>query len=407
MPSSIIIMAVAYAASEAAAAYALGTLATMALIGAATATASTAMNGGSWGDAFVKGFVGAGIGEATGAIGSGVSDASQAAGPGMDAGATGAFDSDVGGSIPGLTNAGTDATSSGLGASMEGAGAGTSDLGGGLSGMGQAPTTGAFDSGTGGSAYGGSQTSSSSGGLSSGVSSDSMDTGMGSSASSDIGNSLSTPASTYTGSDSSSGGLEGFQNSGSTDYGQYAQGQQSAPGVMGSGTYDSTPSQPNFSAGSNGSAVGGYSNLGTSGYPTQPGVSDFQGMVQKGANGLEDFWNSKGPSTAIRGLGALYDTYSRNQMAKGYQQNMQQLGNMYAPGSPEYNLLQQKLDRQNAASGRRSQSLTNATNFANQVQAQRNQALGSAAYNQNLNNYNNNQYGNLNSLFRFGSSLFQ
>lgn len=416
MPSSLIIMAVAYAAGSAAAAYGLGTLAVIAIGAAASATASTAINGGSWGEAFGMGLLGGGLaagagaalGSAAGSVGeAGASGLGEAAGSSVGDAAGAAVGDSAGAAI------GTEA-GSGLGASMEGVGAGTADLGGGLSGA-TSGSTGAFDSGIGGgsgdfgmgaSASGASAGGADSSGIGAGMDTGAMDSGIGSST-----GSLSQPESTYTGSNTSGGGMEGFQNQGGIDYGAYSQAQNPNANGLGSGTYgsDAANVNQNMQVGSNGSLTGGATDISQLN-PGGDSVSNFDAGLQKVKNGLSDFWDAKGPGlnmkTAIQGAGALYDMYGKHQAAQNFQNNLNQMNSMYAPGSAEYNLLQQKLDRQNAAAGRRSQSLTNATNFANQVQSNRNQVLGSSAYLQNQNGYNQNQYSTLNSLFRFGGSLF-
>jgi len=105
-------------------------------------------------------------------------------------------------------------------------------------------------------------------------------------------------------------------------------------------------------------------------------------------------------------LGAsLYDLYARQKMGNAQMdmlnQNQNRINNLYAPGSPEYNLLAQKIERSNAASGRNSQVGQFATDLAATIAEKKFNALSGNQANQSniLNQSLQNRYGGLNSLF--------
>jgi len=113
-------------------------------------------------------------------------------------------------------------------------------------------------------------------------------------------------------------------------------------------------------------------------------------------------WAAKNPIQAIYGAGSLYDMYAKNQMANKqqamYNQNRQDILNTYAPGSPEYNLLKQEMDRKDAAAGRNSQYGTRANEFAGKIAGLRMNALGNMQSGQNAlgNQALGNQFGMFN-----------
>lgn len=152
---------------------------------------------------------------------------------------------------------------------------------------------------------------------------------------------------------------------------------------------------------------------------TQAGVESsptLGGMFQKGWNAVNSPLWSDGPS-ARQGLsgmqlaGNLYSINAKNQMAKAQQAQADQMraqiaqvNNMYAPGSPEYNLMMQKMSRLDAKAGRNSQYGTRAQDLAGIIAQQKANMLPSIA---NMTNSANtlgtqavgNRYGNLASLF--------
>jgi hypothetical protein len=113
-------------------------------------------------------------------------------------------------------------------------------------------------------------------------------------------------------------------------------------------------------------------------------------------------WAAKNPIQAIYGAGSLYDMYAKNQMANKqqamYNQNRADILNTYAPGSPEYNLLKQEMDRKDAAAGRNSQYATRANEFAGKIAGLRLNALGNMQTGQNAlgNQALGNQFGMFN-----------
>lgn len=113
-------------------------------------------------------------------------------------------------------------------------------------------------------------------------------------------------------------------------------------------------------------------------------------------------WATKNPMPAIYGASSLYDMYAKGQMAKEqqdmYNQNRSDILNTYAPGSPEYNLLQQQLARADAKAGRNSQLGTRQTDLAGIIAKLRMGALGNLQTSQNTlaNQRLSNQYGMFN-----------
>jgi hypothetical protein len=102
---------------------------------------------------------------------------------------------------------------------------------------------------------------------------------------------------------------------------------------------------------------------------------------------------------------SLYDMYAKKQMAKRqedlYNQNRNDILNMYAPGSPEAIAMEQALARKDAAAGRNSQYGARAADFAANVAKFRSNALSNLASGQNALSaaQMGNQYGGLNSMF--------
>jgi hypothetical protein len=94
--------------------------------------------------------------------------------------------------------------------------------------------------------------------------------------------------------------------------------------------------------------------------------------------------------------------YAKNKMAEAqkgmYNQNRADIMNTYAPGSPEYNLLQQQMARADAKAGRNSQYGTRANDLAGTIAKLRMGALGNLQSGQNAlgNQALGNQYGMFN-----------
>lgn len=111
---------------------------------------------------------------------------------------------------------------------------------------------------------------------------------------------------------------------------------------------------------------------------------------------------SKNPIPSMYAAGSLYDMYAKNKMAKEqaniYNQNRADIMNTYAPGSPEYNLLQQQMARADAKAGRNSQYGTRANDLAATIAKLRMNAIGGLQSGQNAlaNQRLSNQYGMFN-----------
>jgi len=401
MPSSLVVMAVAYGAGSAATALGISALGAAVIGAAAAATVGTAMNGGSWGEQFGMGLIGAGVASGiSSAIGSATASgigegAGSATGSGLSEGASQSFGSGL-----------TDGATTGLGSSAT---PGLESSLGGMSGLEGSISSGAAGSGTdlssmmnAGGANDYSSLASQGTGSAGNSATGAFDSGAGFGM--NDGNSIATPSSIPSGEGMAGGGMEGFQTNSPLNYTGTSSPQ------LGSGMYNLNSGD---SLGFNGSDVtGGFSNLGTTPIPNAGAdvVTPWEKDLQTVKNGLGNLWDSTGigfnAKTGLKAAGGLYDMYARNQAAKGYNQTLNSLNNMYAPGSAEYNLLQQKLDRQNAAAGRRSQSLTNAGNFAQQVATQRTQALTSPQYLSTMNARNQNKFNGLGSLFNFAGGMF-
>ena len=122
------------------------------------------------------------------------------------------------------------------------------------------------------------------------------------------------------------------------------------------------------------------------------------------------------PGTALNAAGGLYSMYSKNQMAKAQQQQanllnsqIAKISNMYAPGSPEYNLMMQQIARKDAAAGRNSQYGVRAQNLAGIIAQQKaNMLPGISSMTNTANQIQNqalaNRYGSLASLFALGGT---
>jgi len=148
--------------------------------------------------------------------------------------------------------------------------------------------------------------------------------------------------------------------------------------------------------------VGGGFNPAT-GYTAPQGFLASMGAGNFGdAAGAAANWAGKNPIQAMYVGGSLYDMYAKNKMADKqeamYNQNRQDILNTYAPGSPEYNLLKQEMDRKDAAAGRNSQYGVRANDFAGKIATYRTNALANMQTGQNAlaNTAMGNQYGMMN-----------
>lgn len=135
--------------------------------------------------------------------------------------------------------------------------------------------------------------------------------------------------------------------------------------------------------------------------PTEPGLGD---LFKTGWEKLNaPLWEG-GPSTrtglnALQLGGGLYDMYAKSKMADAQQARINQINNMYAPGTPEYNNMMRTIARKDAAAGRNSQYGVRAQNLAGIIAEKKANLLGSQGYNSMINSQLANRYGGLNSLF--------
>jgi hypothetical protein len=154
-------------------------------------------------------------------------------------------------------------------------------------------------------------------------------------------------------------------------------------GLAGTG-FSGTAASTGFGAGiGEGAAAGGWS------------LAD----IYKGAKTASDWLTKKpeggGMSPAETGIG-LYDMYAKSRMGEAQMQQFDrinsQIDQFYAPGSPEYNLMKQEIERKDAAAGRLSQygprEVELAARLAPLKMNARNQALASqyGMFNQGLMN---------------------
>ena len=157
-------------------------------------------------------------------------------------------------------------------------------------------------------------------------------------------------------------------------------------------------------------AIGAGAGAGLGGAP----VVDLAGTAVPGLNnpmgaadisfgqGLKDLYKAGGLTTGLNTMrlgSSLYDMYAKNKMAGAQQNHLNQLNNMYAPGTPEYNNMARAIARKDAAAGRNSQYGVRAQNLAGIIAGERAKLLGSAGYTNTMNSQLANRYGGLNSLF--------
>lgn len=105
-------------------------------------------------------------------------------------------------------------------------------------------------------------------------------------------------------------------------------------------------------------------------------------------------------------LGAITD-YQHNQQNKdAYNNLISSLNGMYAPGSPEEQLLRQKIEAQDAASGRRSQYGPREANLAGTIAQQRANILTNPTYGSYMNSVTGANSNAYNSLFGTLGGMF-
>lgn len=151
--------------------------------------------------------------------------------------------------------------------------------------------------------------------------------------------------------------------------------------------------------------VGGGFNP-AAGYTAPKGFLASMGAGNFGdaASAVGSYMASNPLSTAMVGS-SLYDMYAKKQMAKRqeelYNQNRNDILNMYAPGSPEAIAIEREMARKDAAAGRNSQYGVRAADYAGNVAKFRSNALSNLSTGQNAlaAAQMGNQYGGLNSMF--------
>jgi hypothetical protein len=127
-------------------------------------------------------------------------------------------------------------------------------------------------------------------------------------------------------------------------------------------------------------------------------------MLATGAKDAGNYMMNNKLQTAMIGS-SLYDMYAKNQMANQLkqqrQQQLDQINNFYAPGSPEYNRLMEESKRQAAAAGRPFSNEQFQAEMAGKIADRKMQALqqSQTGSNQLLSAQMDNQYGGLNTLF--------
>jgi hypothetical protein len=192
---------------------------------------------------------------------------------------------------------------------------------------------------------------------------------------------------------------EGFAGQGlSTLANTPANGGLGMQGTMGAGT--------SLGYGSEGLGLGAPSEgyFAGAGAPEAAGGSFLNTLMNNPMGAVKSAYDtvSKNPIPSMYAAGSLYDMYAKKKMAdaqKGmYNQNRADIMNTYAPGSPEYNLLQQQMARADAKAGRNSQYGTRANDLAGTIAKLRMGALGNLQSGQNAlgNQALGNQYGMFN-----------
>lgn len=175
-------------------------------------------------------------------------------------------------------------------------------------------------------------------------------------------------------------------------------GQVAGTGAAGAGllgaattaTGELVPATTNYAAGTAGAATAGVdgSLAGTGVADTAAGstLANAAGSAAAGAA------NAGAGTTAnqfpwAQGLLGLYDMYNKQNASKALQDQFDkvntQINGMYAPGSPEANLMQQEMERKDAAAGRNSQYGVRAVDLASKIAATKGQLLSNTLGAQN------------------------
>ena len=192
---------------------------------------------------------------------------------------------------------------------------------------------------------------------------------------------------------------EGFAGQGlSTLANTPANGGLGMQGTMGAGT--------SLGYGSEGLGLGAPSEgyFAGAGAPEAAGGSFLNTLMNNPMGAVKSAYDkvSNNPIPSMYAAGSLYDMYAKNKMGAAqrgmYAQNRADIMNTYAPGSPEYNLLQQQMARADAKAGRNSQVGVRANDLAGTIAKLRMGALGNLQSGQNQlgNQALGNQYGMLN-----------
>lgn len=181
-----------------------------------------------------------------------------------------------------------------------------------------------------------------------------------------------------------------------TSGGEGNYGYDMGTGTAGPATVPASPYAPdNIDVGGGFNPAAGYT--APQGFLASMSAGNFGDAASAAGN-----WMAKNPISSMYIGGSLYDMYAKNQMAKKqealYNQNRADILNTYQPGSAEYNLLKQEMDRKDAAAGRNSQYGTRANEFAANIARFRTGALGNLSTGQNAlyNTSLGNQYGMMN-----------
>lgn len=209
-------------------------------------------------------------------------------------------------------------------------------------------------------------------------------------------------------------------------YGEGLKAKAPTTSVLGNGTLSSASNSPYALGGAGadtGTGLGLSSNLGAG----TAGVTGAGLTVPSTGYAGEGFWKGAVPTnspnflqqltsalpTAYKGLkgiqlaSGLYDMYAKRQMANAQQDRFntvnQQIEGMYAPGSPEEQMMRQQLERADAKAGRNSQYGQRAVELAARIADIKSKARQGAMVPQNqlMNQGLTNQYGGLNSLFGY------
>ncbi len=171
-----------------------------------------------------------------------------------------------------------------------------------------------------------------------------------------------------------------------------------APGVGGAGAATAS------TVGAGAADVAAMQGFGTSAADMEAAANGTLGLGSEagagGASGLSTFRNYGKLASG------LYDMYASNKKDKALQGQADALANMYQPGTPEYDMWKQQLERRDAASGRRSQYGPRSVELAAAMAKQRSANLTSANYANAARGALDNRYGGLNTLFSNADSIY-